>query len=370
MKHPLATFALLLPLAACMPGYGGLPGGGGPGPHGDGSADSRWSDSPLRARLTSTAGGLTVSLSDAAYVAVFRVVPGWGADLVYPRYGSERARYGAGYSRLSITPSGYGYGADGYGYRGGYGYGSGYGRQEYLLLVASREPLYLSRVQRGPYALQEQLGYGSFATIDTRRMMSDLVSLVLPPVPDRDWTSDVLTLYSGQRGYPAYGYEDHNRYITVQCQDGRVLTVPSYAYRNACYRGQRGAAPPPVRPKDPRSGGHGDTTDVDVPTRRRPGEVGRPGTAGQPLKPRINPMVREPIRRPDGDTGARPRAEEPRVYARPPEPRREQPARREAPRAEPRVERQPPPKRRAEPAPPPREQPSEPRAAPPPARRP
>ena len=358
MRSRLAVLALLLaPLSACA-----LP---QPGPaYGPSQEyeDSDYGDVPMRARLYSDASGLRVNVNRSAYVAIFEIVPGRGAALVYPQYESERSYLNAGYNRVWFN-----------GPRNNSLYfsaqSSGYDTRQphQYLLIASRQPLRIRAIQERPGELRRQLGYQAVNSMSSRALMNDIADLVLPSVADEDWDSDVLTIWP--ETYTRLAYDGDTR-MTVRCMDGRVVYTSLYWADNACYDYDRryghnrpGNQPPPP-PRDT-TGSQG-TPGVQVPGRHRPepprgdttsgagvgriadrpGEGGgaRPRTFGE--EPRVRPGGddgdAEPAFRPreqprleprhvpaDGDVRLRPRAAEPQGGG-------DEPAR-VAPRAEPRA---------------------------------
>ncbi|HEX6750941.1 MAG TPA: hypothetical protein VF092_26875 [Longimicrobium sp.] len=343
---------LLLPvlaLAACVPpGYGPYSGGGRYSNYGG----DRWYDDssiPLAARIVPDGQWFAIELNRPAHVAMFEILPGRGVALVYPTYSREEAFMPSGYSALRL-PGARSYDWYDASYRGGRYLSS---EPHVYFLVASRQPLRITRFQRSPFALRTVLGYNSYTSLNYRTVMNDLVGAIVPPQGDDDWTTDVYTVWP--RSYRRSAYSSYEGYTRVYCGNGYYDLVPWELYSFACrgynrrHEGQvsgggNGNNPPPVR----------DTTHVNVPGRRRPVPTDSvaAGPGGVTTAEPANGERRRPERR-----APEPRREGPRMTddSRPrvapvttsgdddrpsrPEPRREEPPR-ESPRQEsPRVER-------------------------------
>ncbi|HET6762922.1 MAG TPA: hypothetical protein VFH27_04595, partial [Longimicrobiaceae bacterium] len=329
MRPRLALLALLLaPLAACAlpqpgPAYG-------PSREYDDDSGYGYGDAPMRARLYTDASGLRVNVNQSAHVAIFEIVPGRGAALVYPQYQSERSYLSAGYNRIWFNGprnTSFYYSAE----------SSRYGERQphQYLLIASRLPLRIRDIQERPGELRRQLGYAAFTSMSSRSMMNEIADLVLPSMADEDWDSDVVTIWPETYSRLAY---DSDQRIRIRCLDGRVVWTSIYWADNACYdydrrgghNGGTGSRPPP--PHDT-TATPADGPGVQVPGRRRPepprgdttGGAGvgvgriadRPGEGGG-ARPRSfgdEPRVRPGGDDPDGEPVFRPR-EQPRLEPR------------------------------------------------------
>ena len=320
MLRRLAT--LLVPvaaLAACVGPYGnGRPYSGPDGYAADFSA-------PLAARLVPGHVGMGVQLNRPAHVAIFEIIPGEGVGLVYPAVRSEAQFFEAGFTRFTPTVVSQ--------YRAYFSsyHGNLHRGPRFYFLVASAQPLRISRFQRSPGALRSVLGFSSYTSPSPDRVMEALVSTIVPPQPDEDWTVDVYTVWPAR--YDDYPYM--GRLTSVYCAGDR-LVVPFELVGYACsgYGRRQALPPPPVDPRNPPE--EGDSTEVQVPGRRRPEPVptttdgsgagsdsprSRPeveGEAGEPERPRAprggdGPRVTPPGNEPGSGDPQRPEvpAEEP-----------------------------------------------------------
>lgn len=339
---------VLAPLAACSLGS---PAANRPAPAG-----------PLQAHVVpGSSGYVGFHVNRPAYVAVFRIAPGRGVSMLYPRIGEEgryvaagthmtsawNSAYGSPYSRFSSSSD----------WIGGFPYSSAYDaagrsyirRPEYLYLIASETPLEVSQFSRSYTGLRSALGWQQFAASHPYDVMDNLAELVLPEQMQGEWTTDVYVLWPERTTQYV-----NNDVRVIACRNGSYMVVRQNSYATSC-PGDR----PATRPVG--EGEPGDSADrVRKPDRRRP-EPGGPPTPTT-VSPRFRPdadsgertgvrTVPEPRERPR-DRGSE---ERPRIA----EPRRER---------EPREERPQPPsearERRPQPA---REPRAEPRPAPPPA---
>ena len=208
------------------------------------------SSGPLRAELAEVAHGMVVELSAPAYVALFHVVPGSGATLVYPRDESDRAMLRAG--TTTITPRSTG--------RRARSRSAGVYNQ-YVYLVASKEPLEVEQFQEGSRSVQEVIGTENatshelavvLQSIDVALMSTD--ATVAGPV-----TRDVLTPWERMAAVPlgaggAAMTSGRSSGSIVQCPNG--TTMVAGAQPNGCSGGAGGIAPTPAerkasRPRDP-----------------------------------------------------------------------------------------------------------------------
>jgi hypothetical protein len=302
---------LIVPLALSACATYGSPGGGRY--EGD-SRRGRWYDDysvPLRAEIVQSGGNLAVRLNRPAHVAIFEIVPGAGVGLTYPAFSREASYLPTGFSYLSNQrPRYYDW------YHNASGLASRTrGEPRFYFLVASRRPLNVDRFQRSPGALRTVLGLNAYSALNHRTVMNDLVDAIVPYQGDDDWTTDLLAIWPDRSRYDRYAYGDYDRdrWVRLQCPDGRTVVVPLELYRYACGRstGDGGTREvPPLRPDEP-----GDSSSVGKPGRRRPeprtptggntddGKVGAPG--GRPERPGTGagPRVRPPESGEGGETG-------------------------------------------------------------------
>ena len=161
----IAAFAMLAALAACA------------------STPPAASTGPLKAELTEDEFGARVHLSAPAYVALFRVTPGVGAALVYPRDEGDRPMLQAGNNL--IVPR-----TTSRGSRALSGNGS-----TYLYLVASKEPLEVEQFQTGDRSVREVIGNENDTSHDLEVVMRslDVALMSTDATVAGPWTSDVLT---------------------------------------------------------------------------------------------------------------------------------------------------------------------------------
>jgi hypothetical protein len=289
MRRRLAALALLLlPLSACsyLAGreeYGPTP-----------ESYSEYDRVPMRARLYSDYTGMRVYTNRPAYVAIFEVVPGSGAVLLYPAYRSERAYFSGGSNRVIVSsprPSSFYLNAD---YSA-----SRRNTPHHYLLVASRRPLHITDMQDQPGSLRRQLGFSRFASLNARQVMNEIADLVLPSENDEDWDSDVITVWPEYRTQLA-DYGGGGNWVNVRCADGFYVTSPLEWLPYACHRhdgygngyGNGGTQAPPPAPHDTSGVKPTDTTGVTVPTRHRPEPLGPETGAGERFaggRPSIDP---------------------------------------------------------------------------------
>jgi hypothetical protein len=168
---------------------------------------------PIEARLLPPFHGqLVVDLNQPAYVAIFDVKTARGADLLYP--GPNGAGQAVkGISVLPVITLGPGqeerqilFTPDA-------------GGNDYLLLVASREPLNLSRWANVPIALSDSAHLSREAVVPPDAIDS-LEKYILPPMADRDWDEDVFILAPGLPSPNGTG-----NYLL--CSDGSMRLVPN-----------------------------------------------------------------------------------------------------------------------------------------------
>lgn len=351
MRRLAALLAPVIALSACYSGYTAA----SEGPRAEQGA---WDDvdAPLAARLQQNPIGLGVDLNRPAYVAVFQILPGRGVGLFYPAYQVEESVYPAGFSTFPTHGARF---FDSYFTAMPAVYSAG--QPQFYFLVASRRPLRsISRFQHSDGALRSVLGLTAYTSLNYQRVMDDLVSAVVPPQRDEDWTTDVLAVWPSTT-YGTYAYGEGMGYTRVYCGYGRYDVIPVELARWACSE----------RDQDPRVAGvpgvpqpRGDTSAVRAPGRHRP-EPGGTGTAGTGAQadnsrhwtvPSRRREPQDPDRRritggtgddgraasPSREGGARSsgdtrRMDSPRSEPRDDSPRTEAP-RAEAPRSEPRAE--------------------------------
>jgi len=167
---------------------------------------------PIEARLLPPFyGQLIVELNQPAYVAIFDVKTSRGAQLLYPGpNGAGEAvkgintlpviTLGPGREELQVlfTPDP--------------------GGNDYLWMVASRQPLDLSRWANAPIALTEA-GHIYQEALAAPDQIDSLERYILPPMADRDWDEDVFILAPGVPSPNGTG-----NYLL--CADGSTRLVP------------------------------------------------------------------------------------------------------------------------------------------------
>src|SRR5688500_7001801 len=131
---------------------------------------------PLDARLFPPHyGSVPVQLSKPAYVALFEVIPGRGAALLYPQSGTGFQQVTESWVPVRYSASRWLYTTD-VQRRGGYvsanfavGYDQyrgydpyGFARPRYLFLVASEEPLAVEQFQDDPASIRRYLGAAQY----------------------------------------------------------------------------------------------------------------------------------------------------------------------------------------------------------------
>jgi hypothetical protein len=274
---------------------------------------SLYSDGHLQARIYQPASGaLQFAVSQPAYAAVFAIVPGRGATLLYPSTpGEAQRRLSAG--THSYVGSGLLY--DRLSYASGVGsfYGSSVSGPTTLILIASEAPLHVSRLIRQP-ALAGDLRLSSFYSHASDHAVERLAELIIPDPNSTNWTYDTYTIWPEDQGRQVAAYR-------VRCADGQVAVVVRGVYPVGCRE------PAAQTPPADTAAGPADTGRVDPPKRPdRPSEPSRrkPGsTAGDQTG-----QVREggAILRP---RGGQPRASQPQASESQPRTRESQPRTRE-----------------------------------------
>ena len=219
---------------------------------------SVYSSGHLQARIYQPASGaLQFAVSQPAYAAVFAIVPGRGATLLYPStLGEARRQLSPGThsyvgSRLTYDRLTYASGLGSF-------YGSSVGGPTTLILIASEAPLHVSRLIRQP-AFAGDLRLGSFYSHVSEHVVVRLAELIIPDPASTNWTYDTYTLWPEERGRQIAAYR-------VRCTNGQVVLVVRGVYPVGC-REPAGQTPPP--PPADTSAGPVDTGRVDPP--RRPG---------------------------------------------------------------------------------------------------
>lgn len=273
---------------------------------------SLYSDGHLQARIYRPASGaLQFAVSQPAYVAVFAIVPGRGATLLYPSTpGEAQRRLFAG--THSYVGSGMSYNRLTYASGLGSFYGSSLSGPTTLILIASEAPLHVIRLIRQP-ALAGDLRLSSFYSHASDHAVGRLAELIIPDPARTNWTYDTYTLWPEEQGRQAAAYR-------IRCADGQVAVVVRGVYPVGCR--EPTVETPPAPPADT-SAGPADTGHVDPPkrpgrpskpSRRNPGntaadQVGEAREGGAMLRPR----------------GGQPRASQPRARESQPKARESQP---------------------------------------------
>lgn len=214
----VAAFASAALLAGCATSYQ-------PAFHG--------SDGSLQARIYQpTSGTLQFAVSQPSYVAVFAILPGGGATLLHPSTQGE--------ARRQLSPGVHSYLGSGllqsrlFRAGGSSFYGSSIDGPTTLILIASAEPLHVTRLMRYP-TLAGDLRLASLYSHASEHAVLRLAELIMPDPVSTDWTYDTYTLWPSQSAM---------RMATgrVICADGRVVLVRG-AYPVGC-REQLGQRPP------------------------------------------------------------------------------------------------------------------------------
>jgi hypothetical protein len=274
MRRSIAT--LLLPLAAltaCATAGGGGP---APSPYGSSGTNAYSSTEPMRVRLTENFGeGLVLHLNRPAHTAVFQIVPGQGVALVYPDIG-QRAVYNAGMTRLmpSMASNRFWRYDNVYQTRSSFASHVTQGPR-HLLVIASERPLQTSSFRGG--VLRRVMGTASYTTMNSRRVVDDLLAVVVPPQPDESWDADVITVWprANEVRLPS------GDLYRVQCRSGATVWVPLELAAAACRNPDRVLPPqrdsvgtPPASEPVRKPGGRRPQPEPGA----APSEPARPGT--------------------------------------------------------------------------------------------
>jgi len=259
MRRSIAT--LLLPLAALTACATSSGGGSAPGPYSSSGTRASSSSEPMRVRLYENFGeGLVLQLNRPAYTAVFQIVPGQGVALVYPDIG-QRAMYNAGETRLTPSVASNRFWRYDNAYNNAYSFASSSQGPRHLLVIASEYPLQTSRFRGG--MLRRVMGTSSYTTMNSRRVVDDLLAVVVPPQGDESWDADVITVWPRVNNVRLPSGDLYR----VRCRSGESVWVPLELAAAACRNPDR--VLPPQRDSvgmPPRS----DSTGVRKPGGRRP----------------------------------------------------------------------------------------------------
>lgn len=259
------TAILLLPLAAlsaCATGGGeGIPTTLRSGFESGGAANAAH---PLRVRLLDHGGQLSLDLNRPAHTAVFEIVPGQGVAMVYPSPGQREVAF-SGITYLNNTRARNHFWRYDNAGRTPYSFASSMAGPRHLLVIASEKPLLTARFRRSTGVLRRALGTTSYTSLNSNRVVDDLLATIVPPQPDASWDADVITVFPA--GVPRLPAGDLHR---IRCGDGGVYWAPLELASAICRNPDR-VLPPPVRadsvapPVRP-----GDSTGVRQPGGRRP----------------------------------------------------------------------------------------------------
>jgi hypothetical protein len=220
-----------------------------------------------------------------AHVAMFEIIPGRGATMVYPRSGAQAFASDAHYADLAVQPGRVFYHTD--------PFGQAAFQPRYYYAIASAAPLNLSRLQTSLGAVRRVLGrmYSSYRPFD---VIDRVTEIVVPMQSDEDWATDLFV------DWPTPPMPIFAAYHLVRCANGRVIQVPSsYPYYGcpgdaalAVAAVEAQAKPPKemVRaPRAPRGGGDRGGVELSSPgagsRRRAETSARRPRPAGMSRSP-------------------------------------------------------------------------------------
>lgn len=259
----------------------------------------------LRATIMSTgpesAESITLQLGQPAYTAVFRIVPGQGAMMIYPRpgFGARDGYIFSGVHRLVTAGAGMPF-VDALGgvmqsstqMTGGFGPGVG---PEYYFVVASSNPLRIDRAMYGS-------GSWYYPSSGGYPTMEWIVSQIVSDPAGTSWTSDYFV-----RWPEAIASSPEQGMVSLTCDGKRVWANPAQyerAVRVLCDgdgpASVPGGSPPTqsgIEPDQP------DPAGVVTPRRRPPVAAATGRIASRQLE---DPEGWEAARR-DAATGTRPR---------------------------------------------------------------
>ena len=298
MRRSIAT--LLLPLAALTACATSSGGGSAPSPYSHNGIRASSSSEPMRVRLYENFGeGLVLQLNRPAHTAVFQIIPGQGVALVYPDIG-QRAMYNAGETRLTPSVASNRFWRYDNAYNNTYSFASGINQgPRHLLVIASERPLQTSRFRGG--MLRRVMGTASYTTMNSRRVVDDLLAVVVPPQPDESWDADVITVWphANEVRLPS------GDLYRVQCRSGGSVWVPLELAAAACRNPDRVLPPqrdsvgtPPASDAPVRKPG-GRRPEPE--TERGPGQAPRQGTRLSQLRDEMRSY-----RNASGPDGSRP----------------------------------------------------------------
>lgn len=174
---------------------------------------------PLRVWIGFPIGGSQVYpifTNRAAHVAMFEIIPGRGATMVYPFYRGHDVAADAHYANLTLQPGRMFYHIDPFGH-------ASY-QPRYYYAVASAAPLNLERLQTSLGATRRALGrmFGSYRPYDA---IDRLTEIVVPMQADEDWATDLFV------DWPMPPMPRFTFYRSVRCANGRIIQVSSnYPY--------------------------------------------------------------------------------------------------------------------------------------------
>lgn len=152
-----------------------------------------------------------------AHVAMFEIIPGRGATMVYPLSRGHEWASSAHYANLTLQPGRMFYYTDPFGH-------ATY-QPRYYYAVASTAPLNLERLQTSLGATRRVLGrmYASYRPYD---VIDRLTEIVVPMQADEDWATDLFVDWPMPPMMPRFTF-----YRSVQCANGRIIQVASgYPY--------------------------------------------------------------------------------------------------------------------------------------------
>jgi hypothetical protein len=206
---PLLLAALFLGACATLPSPAAGPDRSGPleawlVPHEMGGVD---------------ASAINFWVSRSAHVAIYQIVPGGGAMMIYPRHSGGSSLHYAGFNSGFLgTPRSQRASAQ-FAFRPMASFGP-----TYYLLVASERPLNVARYAISPMALHSDIP--RLASMTVGRLASELTQLSLGPStpPHGEWTTD-LYVHWPMLPAPRTLLALDTGVRMVQCPDGSVMTV-------------------------------------------------------------------------------------------------------------------------------------------------